>query len=252
MPTATLRGAPPACMLKPVVAPSAWIGRKSMSTSPMEVSSCRISVSNRAFGYGIADGGELVPGGLFGPVAHGVFVGLAAGEDDVARAGLLDGEGDGLFAVVDLPEVAALDAALCGHGGGYLGGYVLHSLCARVLGGYDGEVGEAARDVAHEGALLTVAEARGAENDNHPAAAGGRQVAGELEGLFEGIGGVGEIDHHVEAEGPGLGDPLHAPAHLGDGGEAAGDGILGGAEGEGGGDGGQGVVDVVLAGQAHL
>src|SRR5207249_982553 len=81
-------------------------------------------------GESFADGCELVPGGLFGAVAHGAFVGFAAGQHDVSGPGQFDSEGDGLVAVVDLPEVYPFGAALCLQALGYLRRDLLHPLGA--------------------------------------------------------------------------------------------------------------------------
>src|SRR5205823_5736002 len=144
-----------------------------------------------------ADGGELVPGGFFVTVGHGAFVRFAAGENDVAGSCLLNGEGDGLFAVADLPEINALCATFGDHTAHYFRRDVFNPLGAWVFGGYDREIRQPPRHMAHHATLLAVAQSRRTKHCDYTPVPRCNDLAGKLQRLFEAVGGVGKVNNDI-------------------------------------------------------
>src|SRR5581483_46495 len=150
-----------------------------------------------------AGDGALIPGDL--AVAgddHGALVAFAGDQDDVAGAGLGEGQRHGGAAVHFDDVVAAVRA------GFNLGDDLARVLGVRVFVGQDEEVGQAGSGRAHDRALGAIALAGAAENNEQPTARGFGQGAAFREDTLERIWRMRVVDQH--AEGLAGVDALHA------------------------------------------
>ncbi len=120
---------------------------------------------------------------------------LAGQHDYIAGLRRLERQGDGR------PAVGLLHQDLGpAHAGPDLRGDGSGVLATRVVGGEDGEVGQAGGDLAHQRSLGPVAVAAAAEDHQHTPGPG--HAAGTGEGLLKGVGGVGVVDQHREGLAP--------------------------------------------------